>query len=426
VPISLARPGRTMPLWTVLLLTVATAGTVAAAVTLPNAPQGTARSATIAMIVGQGVALLRARSAPGAASAVTLALGAALEPLIPLFGPGLAPAAVFALALHRRPRVSLWGLAAMVAAAPLALLSSSAQSALVTMAVAVATWSLGELLRSRIERRAEAVRAIAEQERAALAREVHDIVGHSLAMIIVQAGAADDVFEQRPERAREAVRAIDGSARSALDEVRRVIAGAGERHGLGDLDALAGELRAAGLTVRLRVDGARKAVPATVAASTYRIVQEAFTNTLRHAAAGRVDAAITCDAREVRITVRDDGTAGTVPRPHRSRPGRLRLPGSMGRTGNTESTGSTGSTGPTGTTESMGSTGRTNTLLRTGRTDTTDPSRRTETPPGGHGHGHGLAGMRARAELHGGGCEAGPLDEGGFEVRARLPFGDAR
>jgi signal transduction histidine kinase len=210
----------------------------------------------------------------------------------------------------------------------------------------------------RRERRIDALRAVAEQERSVLAREVHDVVGHSLAVIIVQAGAADDVFDRNPERARESVRAIDAAARAALAEVRGVIAGAGQRHGMADLAVLADAIRRTGLAVDLQVEGDASAVPAGVAASTYRIVQEALTNTLRHARARTATVVVGCDADQVRISVCDDGA-----------------------------------------------------------------------PPGKRGQrsgGHGLAGMRARAELHGGSFESGRLPGGGFRVQARLPVGGAR
>ncbi|MGA8114870.1 MAG: histidine kinase [Actinocatenispora sp.] len=356
-----ARTGRAESRAASALVVVVTVGMVAWALSVPGAPTGTPLVLAVALIVLQGVALLRISSAPMVAAAVLIALGAGLELLIPPFGPGLAVPGLFSLALLRPPRVSLWALAGTLATVPLVLVGGAPQNALVDLASAVAAWSLGELLRTRRERRMDALRAVAEQERAALAREVHDIVGHSLAMIIVQAGAAEDVFDRRPDRAREAVRAIDTSARSALAEVRRVIAGPAEPHGLSDLDALAAGPRKAGLTVDLRVDGDPALVPAAVAGSTYRIVQESLTNALRHSGAGRVDIVVTCDARDVSITVQDDGAGGgRRPAAHR------------------------------------------------------------------RSSGTGILGMRARAELHGGSCDAAPLHDGGFRVQARLPVGAAQ
>jgi signal transduction histidine kinase len=340
-----------------LLGAVAVAGVSLTAVTLSTGPTGAALVATVVLIVAQGLLLLGVERAPVAVAAGVIVLGAGLQLLIGDLGPGLAVAAVFGLAAHRSPRVSLVGLAALLATAPLALVDAPAQSAVMSAATAVAAWSLGELVRSRRLRRAAALRAVAEQERAALAREVHDIVGHALSAIVVQAGAAEDVFDARPDRARAALGAIDATARAALAEVRATVAGPGSPHDLADLRALVDRLPDSGPRVQLRLDGEVDAVPAAAAGSAYRIVQEALTNVLRHAGATRVDIAVSAAPGELAIAVDDDGA------------GARRAP----------------------------------------RAD-----------------GSGIAGMRARAQLHGGTFRAGPRADGGFGVRATLPLGAGR
>jgi signal transduction histidine kinase len=161
------------------------------------------------------------------------------------------------------------------------------------------------------ERQTEARRAAAE-EQARIARELHDVVAHALSVIVVQAGAADDVFAVEPRLAREPIRAIDAAARAALADLRRVLgvlqddAAYAPQPGLGDLDALVEQVRATGLGVALEVEGSVRRLPATVDLSAYRIVQEALTNTLKHAHASRVIVRVGY-GDTLRLEVRDDG-----------------------------------------------------------------------------------------------------------------------
>jgi signal transduction histidine kinase len=128
----------------------------------------------------------------------------------------------------------------------------------------------------------------------------------------VQAGAADDAFELDAERAREPVRAIDSAARSALADLRRVLgvlqdsADYEPQPGLAQLDDLIEQVRATGLEVSLEVQGAMASLPAAVDLSAYRIVQEALTNTLKHAGAEHARVLIRYGAR-LELEVRDDG-----------------------------------------------------------------------------------------------------------------------
>jgi signal transduction histidine kinase len=199
--------------------------------------------------------------------------------------------------------------------------------------VIAAAWILGDNLRTRraytaeLEARAarlEAEReahaqAAAARERARIARELHDVVAHHVSVMAVQAGAARRVAATRPERAREALESIEGAARQALVELRRllgVLRGGGEapagarspQPGLGELAALVEQTRAAGLAVELVVEGDdRRSVQAAVGLSAYRIVQEALTNTLKHAGASRATVLVRYGAADLDVRVEDDG-----------------------------------------------------------------------------------------------------------------------
>ena len=199
----------------------------------------------------------------------------------------------------------------------------------------LAFWLLGVFVRARrqaaslagrnaaLERQAE--RAVAA-ERARIARELHDIVAHHLSVVVLQAAGAR--ASGRP--AAGALEKIEHSGRQALTEMRRLLGVLREPHeepgltpqpGMGELAALADSVRAAGLPVRLVVDGDHAALPAAVDVSAYRIVQEALTNVLKHAGPAHAEVAIGCAAGAVTIEVTDDG-AGHPRRPGRMRAGR--------------------------------------------------------------------------------------------------------
>jgi signal transduction histidine kinase len=225
----------------------------------------------------------------------------------------------------------------------------------------------GEFLRSRRERweqyraRAQQQRRTAEQdERVRIARELHDVLAHSLSSINVQAGVALHLLDSQPERAGEALAAIKTASKDALDEVRSVIGvlrsddradDAAPRRpepGLADLDDLAEPLRSSGVEVRLSVQPGI-APPTAVQLALYRIAQESLTNALRHANARSVTVEVAQTELAVELTVTDDGSGAPA------KPG-----------------------------------------------------------------GSGLLGMQERAALLGGSLEAGPID-GGFRVHAVLP-----
>ncbi len=244
------------------------------------------------------------------------------------------------------------------------------------LALVVGAWAAGDAFRSRRaelealrdraaraerEREERAARAVAD-EQARIARELHDVLAHNVSVVVVQAAAAQDVFDAHPERAREALRSIETTGREAMGELRRLLgvvrrddAAYRPQPGLGRLDELVEQVRAGGLSVAMRIEGAPRPLPAGVDLSAYRIVQEALTNTLRHAGATRAEVAVRYEPEAVVLEVRDDGVGAG------------------------------------------------------------------EAVAGSGGSGHGLVGMRERAALTGGSLEAGPAPGGGFRVHARLP-----
>jgi signal transduction histidine kinase len=178
----------------------------------------------------------------------------------------------------------------------------------------------GRAARVRREQENEMRRAIAE-EQARIARELHDVMAHSVSVMVVQAAAAEDVFDASPDRAREALRSIESTGRDALAEVRRVLdvvrPGDGQapelapQPGLASLDELIGRVRATGLRVVLRIEGDPTEIPAGIDLSAYRIVQEALTNTLKHGrGVSKATVVIRFESKEVAVDVCDDGAGG--------------------------------------------------------------------------------------------------------------------
>jgi signal transduction histidine kinase len=202
-------------------------------------------------------------------------------------------------------------------------------------------------------------------ERARIARELHDVVAHSLSVIVVQADGAAAAAEQDPAAAAAALGTIGDTGREALGQMRRLLgvlrteppggATLAPQPGADQLDALVEQLVRAGVPAGLTVEGRPRAIAAELDVTLYRLAQEALTNVLKHAGAvERVDVVLRYGDEAVELLVRDDG----------------------------------GGAEPAG---------------------------------GNGGGGHGLVGMRERVDLHHGTLAAGPLDEGGFEVHAILP-----
>jgi signal transduction histidine kinase len=229
---------------------------------------------------------------------------------------------------------------------------------------------LAEMTKARTERaraREEQERRQAADERLRIARELHDVLGHHLSLINVQAGVGLHLMDNRPEQAREALAAIKTASSEALREVRAVLGvlrpeeeAAPRQPALG-LDRLTDLTADAGLPVTTEIVGERRNLPAEVDRAAYRIVQEALTNVRRHAVAGAA-ATVSVEYRpgELRLAIRNEGVrAAQRPAP--------------------------------------------------GTADEADDG------------GSGIAGMRARAASLGGSLEAGPLPEGGYLVAAVLP-----
>jgi signal transduction histidine kinase len=171
--------------------------------------------------------------------------------------------------------------------------------------------------RAELERENAARLAVAE-ERARMARELHDVVAHALSVMVLQVGAVRRRLP--PSEEHDALGNVEHAGRSALAEMRRLLgalrgdddAELAPRPGLGDLDSLAGDVSAAGLDVRVHVTGAPVALPWALDLSAYRIVQEGLTNALKHAQAQHADVTVDYAPDEVRLEVRDDGRGGSA------------------------------------------------------------------------------------------------------------------
>jgi signal transduction histidine kinase len=211
------------------------------------------------------------------------------------------------------------------------------------------------------DRRALVAERLLLQERTRLARELHDSLGHTVNVMVLQAGVGRRVFAENPEFAHDALASIETVGRGALEELDRLLKvlqpDEGNRHAVpfaptpADLEELAGRIRATGRQVDLLMDGV--ALPDSCARALYRIVQEALTNAVRHTSAGHIRVEVTRDGDRVVADVLNEGACFGEPVP-----------------------------------------------------------------------GRGLVNMRERARLEGGSLEAGPV-EGGFRVRAVLPAGSA-
>lgn len=162
--------------------------------------------------------------------------------------------------------------------------------------------------------REEELRAAVADERARIARELHDIVTHGVSVMVIQSGAARRVMDADTDRAREALLAVESTGRDVLGELRHVVGLLGAsaelapQPGLGELDGLVGRIRDAGLPVTLRLEGAG-GVPPGPALAAYRVVQEALTNTLRYAVGGSAAVTVVRAPERLDVEVIDTGGA---------------------------------------------------------------------------------------------------------------------
>jgi signal transduction histidine kinase len=230
----------------------------------------------------------------------------------------------------------------------------------------IIAWLIGHSIR-QAQTRGELVRAQAAAqatmaERLRIARDLHDMVAHSIGIIVIQAGSGRRVFDARPDDARDALAAIEAISRDTLSGLRRMVTGLRRADpepaqasldaapGLADIDRLAATARDAGVRVEVDWRGSREPLPADIDLSAFRIIQEAVTNVVRHASADECQVSIGQQDGQLSIEVTDSGRGGTTA-----------------------------------------------------------------------GTGYGITGMRERAALLGGDFSAGPRPGGGFRVVVRLP-----
>ena len=358
-------------------LTLASIGATAPVLWMSGS--ASAHIAAVILMAVQGAALWWLVDRPWQGTAAVLAISAVLQVMFPSYGPGIAFVVLCTYAWLRPAAETLWMLAlAVPAVCGPAVARERWDLAGLWLGAVLLAWSWGALMRARGERRVAERRQAVLEERARIARDLHDVLSHTVSVMVIQAAAADDVFESNPAQAREALRRTEEAGRLALAELRgflrtvRADSGAdeaGPQPTLADVPLLAERVGETGLAVTLLKEGEAE-VPLGVQVGAYRIVQEALTNTLRHARASSAEVLVRIDETLVHVRIRDDGRGGSQAR------GRGSALGS-----------------------GLGS---------------------------GHG-GQGLVGMRERATLLGGTFHAGPrLDGAGFEVEARLPMrGDA-
>jgi signal transduction histidine kinase len=343
------------------------------------------RAATAAAGAGLALALAFRRHRPLAVTVVICAffpVTAALgwnTPDATFFPSAALMLCSYSVAAHGEHRTALVGAALVVAVAIGGMMAGDldAGQAFFLLLFNAAAWSGGWIVKTRerdvvelagrfdaLEREAdERARVAAAEERARIARELHDVVSHGLSGIVLEAAGAERSLERDGEAARSALRSIQQAGRDASDELRRLLglmrstedaACGSELPNLSRAEELAERARRAGATVDLDTEGDLESLPAGLQLTSYRIVQEALTNVLKHARGAATEVAIRRTARSLEVEVTD---RGGPPATGRARPG------------------------------------------------------------------HGLVGMRERVALYGGELEAGPLPGGGFSVHARFPLG---
>jgi signal transduction histidine kinase len=284
---------------------------------------------------------------------------------------------LYTIAGHADLRTALGGLVFGSVAVVLVSTGQSSFELLGSLLLLAAPVVVGRVLRSRRRlidelqsttralelSRDENARAAIAAERVRIARELHDLVAHAVSVMIVQAGAAEQVLDAEPERAREPIQAVQESGRQALSELRRLLgmlrpdrpgaSSVGPHPTLAEVDPLVDKLRETGLSVELHQSGVPNGLPPGIDQAAFRIVQEALTNVLKHADATVAHVTLSYGVDAIELEVTDDGRGS-----------------------------------------------------------------RSEA----NGAGHGLLGMRERTTAYGGEFHAGPRHAGGYAVRARLPI----
>ena len=231
---------------------------------------------------------------------------------------------------HLERRLALRALAVIVASLLTAVLVFDPSDWLFPIGIfGIAPWLAGRTIRNQTllarelaekaelaehAREEEERRAVA-RERSRIARELHDVLAHNLSVMVVQAGRARRTVEKRPEQATEVAELIERTGREALAELRHLFGPV--RHGEGEdlqgpvgidrVEELASRARAAGLSVHVHVEGERVALPAGIDLTAYRVVQEALTNTLKHAGHAQASVMVWYEPNELVLSIEDDG-----------------------------------------------------------------------------------------------------------------------
>jgi len=333
---------------------------------------------TVPTALGATLPLAARRRAPVATVAIVMASIALMsvlydgthEPQSTIIGMLLA---VFSVGAQAERQKALAGLAVAI----VALTIDEPGDVIVMGPIFTLAWSAGRLVRARehdaeklrelaaaLEReRVEEARIAVAEERARIARDLHDVIAHAMSSIVLEAGAERVHLTNEQTSTRDTLASIERTGREALLEMRRLVgvlrddgdAPLSPRPSLAQLDTLAAHVGPSGVSVETRVLGDPVDLPPSLDMTAYRIVQEALTNVMKHAGPARASVVLTYGPRTLEIEVTDDGRGET---------------------------------------------------------------------PNGNGNGHGLTGLRERAAVFGGELHAGARTGGGFEVRASLPIGE--
>jgi signal transduction histidine kinase len=363
------RPGH----WLMFDCLVATGYAAIAAGVLLRHPPAMPVPLSLAAVAVLGLTIALRRRNP------VLALGVALVVLV-VFGlpyqsllPAWSALYLAAVTCRRRTALAALGAALIAPAVVVGIFDRGVLLGLISCLVWTVGYAVGRHrayerdLRLHRARQAEADRERARrgvtEERMRIARELHDVVAHSMSVITVQAGFGNLVIDDQPAQARAALDAIATTGREALTEMRRLLgmlrddgpAALAPAPGLGELDRLVAQTAKAGVRVQVKIAGAPRPLPPGIDLSAFRIVQEALTNVVKHAETASCRLAIAYAEHELSIEITDGGRGG----------------------------------------------------------------------PAVEGHGHGLIGMGERVHLYGGTLQAAPLPGRGFRVTASLPIARA-
>jgi signal transduction histidine kinase len=311
-------------IWDALLAVVLLAGSIAALVLGPREGARASTALGVALLVVATVPLAWRRRAPLVVGTIAVASDALLTSLGYQTTGGFAVAIALYTAAAYRPREQLIPvLVPLAAVEAVAFFIDDANWVEVLLGVTFAAGipiAIGRNVfnrRARIVRDREiAAREAVTAERARIARELHDVVAHHMSVMVVQAGAARAVADTDPTAAAEALRQIEGSGRAGLTEMRRLLeilksddpdGARAPQPGLDRLDDLLDGMRATGLPVEAVVEGSPRPLPQAVDLSAYRIVQEALTNTLKHAGEAHARVLLRYRPDALEIEVADDG-----------------------------------------------------------------------------------------------------------------------